>query len=119
MSGEAVATALGVVVTTFAVIAALWRYVVLPNLREQLFDPIRENNRQLTENRHTNAHPTILDKFEDMERTLRDATNHVDMVALNQLAVLRRLGEHIGESEADRRNLWLIIGSLIHEEKGK
>lgn len=110
MTVEGVAAVLGVVLTLLALTGVLWRYVLLPNLREQLFDPVKENHRQLTENRHTNHEPTLLDRLDDLE-------NHIELVALNQLALLKRVGTHIGDSEADRARLWLIIDSLIHDRK--
>lgn len=116
MTGEAVATALGIVATVFVIVAALWRFVVLPNLREQLFEPVQTTRRQVTENKHANTDPTLLDKVDDLERAIADVGNHVDLIGLNLLAVLKRLGEHIGESTEDRAHLWLIIGGLIHEE---
>lgn len=108
---DAVATlgaVLGVVLSGLALLAAAWRWVVLPNLREQLFTPVAETRRQVSENRHTNRHPTLMDRLDDVESSL-------DVVALNQLAILKRLGAHIGESTQDRAALWLIVESLTHE----
>lgn len=102
--GQVVGVALGV----FALLGLVVRYVLLPYLREQL-TLTRETHKQVTENKHSNRTPTILDRLEDIESGL-------DVLALNQLAVLRRLGRHIGESDADREAIWLMLGSLTHEE---
>lgn len=102
-----------VLALTLAVCALLgiaWRVVVLPNLRTHLFEPVRDTRRQVTENNHANPSPTLVDKIDDLE-------NHVELVALNQLAILRRLGAHIGESEQDRARLWLMIDSMVHEHR--
>lgn len=104
-----------VLALTLAVCALLgiaWRVVILPNLRTHLFEPVRDTRRQVTENKHANRIPTLVDKIDDLE-------NHVELVALNQLAILRRLGAHIGESEQDRARLWLMIESLTHEHRRK
>lgn len=98
----------GLALAVCALLAILWRVVVLPNLREQLFKPIQESHRQVTQNRHANPQPTVLDRLDDIE-------NSVELVGLNLLAVLRRLGE----SERDRERLWLIVESIVHEQKGK
>jgi hypothetical protein len=103
--GAIIGAALGVC----ALLGIAWKWVVLPNLSEH-FAKVSETHKQVTENRHANAHPTILDRLEDIESSL-------DIVALNQLAVLRRLGKHIGESEADRSRLWLMVESLAHEDE--
>ena len=105
---ETLGAMLGVVAGVFIIVGVLWRWVVLPNLREQLLKPIRETNRQVTENKHTNAAPTVLDRIHDLEAL-------VEAVGLNQHAILRRLGRHIGESEQDRASLWVIVESLIDE----
>lgn len=104
--GEVLALALA----TCALLGIAWRVVVLPNLKTHLFDPVRDTRRQVTENRHKNKDPTVLDRIDDLE-------NHIELVALNQLAVLRRLGAHIGESEQDRARLWLMVESLTHEHR--
>lgn len=109
---ETAGAVLGVVLAVLALLGVGWKFVVLPNLREQLLEPVKETNRQVTENKHANRDPTMLDRLHDLEQL-------VEAVGLNQTAILRRLGRHIGESEQDRANLWLIVESLIHEKEGK
>lgn len=106
---ETVGAVLAVVVAAFVVVGAIWRFVLLPNLREQLIRPIEETRRQVSENKHVNRRPTILDRLDDVEQTL-------EAIGLNQTAVLRQISEHVGESATDRRHLWLVIEALIHEE---
>lgn len=106
---EVLGTVVGIAVGLVVLLGALWRWVILPNLREQLA-LTRETHKQVTDNKHANRHPTILDRLEDIESSL-------DVVALNQLAVLKRLGRHIGESESDRARLWLMVETLAHEDE--
>lgn len=115
---EALGAVVGLILGVCALLALLWRWVILPNLREQL-GLIRETHKQVTENRHENARPTVLDRLEDVERGLKDVAGHVDLLALNTLALLRKFGAHVGESEEDRRHLWLIVESLMHEDQRK
>jgi hypothetical protein len=104
--GEVLAISLGIC----AFLGIVWRALILPNLKTHLFDPVKDTRRQVTENKHKNRNPTVLDRIDDLE-------NHIELVALNQLATLRRLGAHIGESEQDRARLWLMIESLTHEAR--
>jgi hypothetical protein len=107
---ETVGAVLAVVVTAFAVVGALWRFVILPNLREQLLRPVEETRRQVMENKHVNRKPTLLDRLDDVEQTL-------EAIGLNQTALMKQIGDHVGESVADRRHLWLVIEALVHEEQ--
>lgn len=120
--GELVSVAVGVIV----ILGVMWRFVVLPNLREQLYKPVAETKRQVTENRHANPSPTVLDRLDDLGSQLAELVHTVDAIGLTQSAVLRVAGKlnrmeaavasHVHSSEEDRRRLWLIIESLIHEE---
>lgn len=107
---ETVGAVLAVVVTAFAVVGVIWRFVMLPNLREQLLRPVEETRRQVMDNKHVNRKPTILDRLDDVEQTL-------EAIGLNQTSLMRQIGEHVGESVADRRHLWLVIEALVHEEQ--
>lgn len=114
--------AVGVIV----ILGVFWRFVVLPNLREQLYKPVRETNRQVSENKHSNPSPTVLDRLDDIGNQVSELSNTVDAIGLTQAAVLRiagklsrmetKIGHHISMSEDDRRRLWLVVESLIHEE---
>lgn len=120
--GEAVSIGVGVLV----ILGAFWRWVILPNLREQLFKPVEETRRQVTDNAHNNPSPTVLDRIDDVGEQLRELAGTVDAIGLTQGAVLRVAGKlqrlektlsaHLKLSEDDRRHLWLVIEGLIHEE---
>jgi hypothetical protein len=107
-----VGAVLAVVVTAFAVVGVLWRFVLLPNLREQLLRPVEETRRQVMENRHVNKRPTLLDRLDDVEQTL-------EAIGLNQTALMKQIGEHIGESTNDRAHLWLVIEALVQQTERK
>lgn len=123
---DVVATGLGVIATLLVVVGALWKWVVLPNLREQLFRPVEETRRQVVENKHANTPPTVLDKIDDVAAQLVDLAATVDAVALTQGAVLRvaarlrkveqSLGEHLAAAGEAERRIWLLLESLVHEE---
>lgn len=130
---EVVATVLGVVLTLCALIGIAWRFVVLPNLREQLFQPVEETRRQVVENKHVSVPPTLVDQLHSLADDVRDLTVTVDAIGISQAAVLRvankvqriekNLGEHVEEATTDRKRIWLLLESLTHEEnlqqKGK
>lgn len=106
---ETLGAVLAVVVAAFVVVGVGWKFVLLPNLREQLLTPVEETRRQVADNKHVNRRPTLLDRLDDVEQTLEG-------IGLNQQAILKQVGEHIRESTADRGKLWLIIEAVVHEE---
>lgn len=112
---DVLGAAVGVLLGLAALVGVIWKYVVLPNLREQL-GLIRETHKQVTENGHSNAAPTVLDRIDDVAHAQRSTDATVSLLALNLNAVMQQLANHTGESTEDRRRLWLIVETLIHED---
>jgi hypothetical protein len=111
---EVLGALVGIAVGVVVLLGSLWRFVVLPNLREQL-TLARETNKQVSQNGHANSAPTVLDRLDDVERASRQVEASVSLLALNVNALMQQLANHTGESTEDRRRLWLIVESLIHE----
>lgn len=81
MSGETVsvlAAAVSALVGMFAIIAVVYKLVVLPRLREDLLRPVRETHRQVTQNRHVNREPTVLDRLEDLNARFDELGTRLD-----------------------------------------
>lgn len=49
-----------------------WKYLVLPNLREQLIKPVQETHRATTVNGGQNNPATLLDKVGDLKDGLKE-----------------------------------------------
>lgn len=112
---EVLGTVVGIAVGLVVLLGALWQWVVLPNLREQLH-LARETNKQVTENGHSNHAPTVLDRLDDVESSSRKVDASLSLLALNVNALMTQLANHTGESSEDRRRLWLIVEALINKE---
>jgi len=68
---EAITWTLGTLLTVFAVLGLLVRYVLLPYLREHLIAPVKQVEKQVTENHHSNETPTVLDRLDDVQQEVR------------------------------------------------
>lgn len=68
---EAITWTLGTLLTVFAVLGVLVRYVLLPYLREHLIAPVKQVEKQVTENHHSNSTPTVLDRIDDVQQEVR------------------------------------------------
>lgn len=125
-ASEAMGAILGTLLAVLALVGALWKWVVLPNLREQLFHPMREVSRQVTENKHANVTPTILDRLEDIEGRLTGVAETVEAIGLSQSAVLRmsgrvhsieqRLGRHVGWSDEEVIRIWRALTTVMPDQ---
>jgi hypothetical protein len=62
---------LGTVLSLSAVLGLLVRYLLLPYLREHLVRPVAQVKKQVTENHHSNAHPTVMDRIDDVHTEVR------------------------------------------------
>ena len=61
---------LGTIIALSAVLGLAVRLILLPYLREHLVKPMRQVEKQVTENHHSNPKPTILDRLDDIERAV-------------------------------------------------
>ena len=71
------------------------RYVLLPWLRDKLVDPLHETHRQVSENGHANAAPTIPDRLEDLAGQVAEATADHQRQSVDIRALTRVLDEHL------------------------
>lgn len=61
---------LGTVIALSTLVGLAVRFVLMPYLREHLVKPMRQVEKQVTENHHSNPKPTILDRLDDIEKAL-------------------------------------------------
>lgn len=61
---------LGTIIALSTVLGLAVRLILLPYLREHLVKPMRQVEKQVTENHHSNPKPTILDRLDDIERAV-------------------------------------------------
>lgn len=54
------------------------RYVLIPYLRDHLVQPVADVHKQVTENHHANAQPTMLDRIDDVHTEVRALAKVMD-----------------------------------------
>lgn len=91
----------------------LVKFVLFPWLQAHLVRPMRTVERQVSENSHTNARPTVLDRIGDVQTSVEDLAEWItesreDRARLHaELIVLaRRLDTHLGWSHEEANRLW-------------
>jgi hypothetical protein len=98
------------VVATGAVILGIYRFVVLPQLRRDLFVPIRETHTQVTRNHHTDPDkPTILDRLDDVESVVKELRGDV-------AEAMRSQAEHAAWADAEDTRVWRAIGKKADKQ---
>lgn len=78
-STRAVITWVLTTVTSVTILLGLGvKFVLVPYLKEHLVSPMREVQRQVTENHHSNVVPTLPDRIEDVAVDVRALTDALD-----------------------------------------
>lgn len=86
---------LGTALSLAALVGLGVRFILMPYLREHLVKPMALVQKQVTENSHHNAVPTVLDRIDDVRQ---------EVATLNET-----LEDHMAYSEADRADLWRAV----------
>lgn len=66
---------LGTIIALFTVLGLIVKFVLVPYLKEHLVDPMKQVEKQVSENHHSNEVPTVLDRIDDVSKavtSLRD-----------------------------------------------
>lgn len=82
----------------FGIAGAVWRWVVLPNLREQLIRPVQETHKQVTVNGGRNNPPTLLDKVGEVDASLKKLRQ--DFV------------DHLVNASREQADMWRAIEAI-------
>lgn len=72
---------LGTTASILVLVGILVRYVLLPYLREHLIAPVKQVEKQVSENHHSNKEPTVLDRIDDVQTELRALVKQVTSLA--------------------------------------
>lgn len=110
---DAAGALLGVVLALLALLGLAVRYVLVPYLRDHLVGPVQETHKQVTQNRHANPEPTLLDRLDDVHddvRRLADTVAAVQAVAnaaaRSTAGAHRRLDQHMSWADVEVSRLW-------------
>lgn len=62
---------IGTIIGMLVILAYAVRFILIPYLRDTLVAPIKETHKQVTENHHSNAQPTVLDRIDDVQQDVQ------------------------------------------------
>lgn len=106
----------GALVSLCVLLGLVVRFVLVPYLRDQLVRPVQETHRQVTQNRHANPEPTVLDRIDDVHdevKMLRDTFAAVQAVAnaaaRSSAAAHRKLDQHSAWADVEVTRLWTAV----------
>ena len=106
---------LGTTVTLSVIIGLVVKFVLMPYLREHLVKPMKQVEKQVSENHHSNKKPTVLDRIDDVQRSVEEMRTEMKGMA-------SMYEGHITWSEKwvnlVERELDFVIG-LIEQHHGK
>lgn len=102
-------------------VGLFYRFVMLPQLRRDLIQPVQETHRQVTTNHHTSKERTVLDRLTDLETKIEDGNTEttelrgeVNELRSDMTVFVVRFGEHLSASERESERLW----SAIQDQRG-
>lgn len=78
---ETISWVLGTSISVSILIGLLIKFVLMPYLREHLVKPMKQVEKQVTENHHSNAKPTMLDRFDDIEKAIAEVRRDMHTMA--------------------------------------
>lgn len=64
---ELISWVLGTTISLSIVIGLITKFVMMPYLREHLVKPMKQVEKQVSENHHSNKVPTVLDRIDDVQ----------------------------------------------------
>lgn len=106
----------GALVSMCVLLGLLVRFVLVPYLRDSLVTPVQETHRQVTQNRHANVEPTVLDRIDDVHdavKRLGDTVAAVQAVAnaaaRSSAGAHRRLDQHTAWADVEVHRIWTAV----------
>lgn len=78
---ELITWILGTGMTVAVIIGMATKFILLPYLREHLVNPMKQVEKQVSENNHTNKTPTILDKIDEVQDSVSDIRQEMNAMS--------------------------------------
>ena len=82
------------------------RYILLPYLKEHLVTPVKQVEKQVTENHHSNAEPTVLDRIDDVQQEVRALARMFDGHMKWSEGWVERVEADVEETKKRQRRGW-------------
>lgn len=99
---ELVTWTIGTLIGLSVLIGLAVKYLLMPYLRDHLIVPMRQVEKQVSENSHSNREPTVLDRIDDVQDT-------VNRIATGLEKANERFDRHLGWSHEEANRLWHAI----------
>lgn len=103
----------GTILSVCALIGLAVRVALVPYLRDTLVRPVQETHRQVTQNRHANPEPTVLDRIDDVHDAVRRMSDTLAAVqavanaaARSSAGAHRRIDHHTAWADHETNRLW-------------
>lgn len=106
---EAITWTLGTIVTVCVIIGLAVRFVLMPYLREHLITPVKQVEKQVTENHHSNAQPTVLDRIDDVQSSVEAVAQGLEESRVDRIA----LRASLDEAQTEREVLKQMLGGHL------
>lgn len=90
---------LGTMVTSIVLIGIGARYILLPWLREHLVAPMKQVEKQVTENHHSNKNPTVLDRIDDVQNEVMALARELAVASEERQEIRQAFRAHTNWSE--------------------
>lgn len=130
VSAAEVGVVASAVLSVLAIAGLVVRYALLPYLRDQLIEPVRETHRQITEHDPRTPSTTIRDQVDDLTSKVDDVLERVEMLSAEATAAavtaraaarstrstMRRLDRHLHWANEEAHRLWSTIVRYHPEE---
>ena len=78
---ELITWALGTTISLCTIAGLAVKFVLLPYVKEHIVAPVRQTEKQVSENHHSNEEPTVLDKIADVSDKVEGIRQEVQVVA--------------------------------------
>lgn len=77
---ELISWALGTLIAVCFLVGLGVRFVLVPYLREHLIQPMKQVQKQVTENHHHNTEPTVLDRIDDVQKAMDETRVDIKII---------------------------------------
>lgn len=123
---ETIGRILAVIIGTSTVLGIGAKYVLLPWIKSNLVEPVREVNKQVTVNNNVSDPATMLDTVHHIEDKVDGLEETIHKIALDSAhigaatGIIRGMWDHHLEWSAEEvRRLWNAIESLQNNKENK
>lgn len=72
---------LGTTLSISAIIGLVVKFVLMPYLRNHLVEPMKQVEKQVSENHHSNLKPTVLDRIDDVQQSVQEMRSEIQVMS--------------------------------------